>query len=165
MGDDLQQAVVRWGGVAQILGSAHVVGGGAGQAVQAVIEQLLEHAFGQALRGPQITRQAHGNPLVGGETRDDFADRPDGVHVLVGVQMAGPDTVVQAALPLRLEFFVYGAAILMAEPETGAGQVEVEQAGAVAEGPARQNAPAQRAASGEVEVQADASFQQRMPGH
>jgi hypothetical protein len=66
--------------------------------------------------------------------------------------MAGPDTVVQAALPLRLEFFVYGAAILMAEPETGAGQVEVEQAGAVAEGPARQNAPAQRAAGGEVDA-------------
>lgn len=35
----------------------------------------------------------------------------------VGVQMTGPDTVVQAALPLSLEF-VYGAAILMAEPET-----------------------------------------------
>ncbi|MNK91720.1 hypothetical protein D3C87_1118340 [compost metagenome] len=164
MGDDFQQSVGRWLGVAQIHRGAHVVGGGAGQVAQATVEQVLEHALGQAEVLPQVARQTHRHPLAGGEARDDLADRPDVVHVLMGVQVAGAQAVVQAALPLGFEFFEHGVAITAPEPEAGAGQVEVEHAGTVAKRRTLHNALAQRPAIGQVEVQANAAFEQRMPG-
>ena len=164
VGNDFQNAVAGWGGIAQVLGGADVVGGGAGQAVQTTIEQVLEDAFRQALVLPQIARQPHGNPLACGEACDDFTDGPNVVHLFMGVQVTGAQAVVQAALPLGFEFFRDCMTILATQPEAAAGQVQVECAGNVAEGPARENAPAQRAATAEVEVQADAPLQQRMQG-
>ncbi|MNF69274.1 hypothetical protein D3C84_511490 [compost metagenome] len=82
----------------------------------------------------------------------------------MGVQVAGAQAVIQATLPLRFKFFLDGQAVLKTEPQASARQVQVEHSGTVTEGRARENTPAQRAAVGQVEMQADTPRQQRMLG-
>jgi hypothetical protein len=46
-------------------------------------------------------RQAHGHTLPG-----QFADGPDVMHMLMGVEVAGTQAAVQSVLPLRLQFIL-----------------------------------------------------------
>lgn len=51
-------------------------------------------------------RQAHGHTLPGGEAVHQFADGPDVMHMLMGVEVAGTQAAVQSVLPLRLQFIL-----------------------------------------------------------
>src|SRR5271154_3999154 len=96
------------------------------------------------------------------EARNDLANRPDVVHVLVRIEVTRAHAMIDTALPLRLQFFLHRVAILTAEPQAVAGQTEIEHTVTVAEGPPAQNRLTQRFAVGQIEVQTDPPFEHWM---
>ncbi|MNC40374.1 hypothetical protein D3C75_890760 [compost metagenome] len=159
-----QQAMGRRRDGAQVGGGADVHRRCPAQLAQAPVEQGLEHPLGRADVVPDVACQAHGHAFFRGEARDDFTDRPYVMHVLVGVQVAGHQAMVQATLPLCLQLRAHGLARLPAQPQLVAGQAQVELAVAVAEHRLGQDRCAQRAPVGQVEMQADAPLQQGLLG-
>src|SRR5690606_36374817 len=95
MGDDLDQRTGAQA-VKQVAGGADLPDGRRTMPTQVGIQQSLVGAFQWPYVASQIARQPHRNPVLPGKDSHQAADRQAVVHMLMGFDVAGYDTMANA---------------------------------------------------------------------